>query len=160
MDILGLGAHDPEWYQVLARTVVVFITALIFVKISGMRTFGTKSAFDVIVTITLGAVLSRCIMGHYPFFNCLGAAFLLALMHRLVSYVSARSDWFHHLVSGRPQVLYKNKTFLKREMRKFCISDDDMHKAMHENNIDDASKVSRIVLETDGVLSVIREDNS
>ncbi|MFT3702989.1 MAG: DUF421 domain-containing protein [Agriterribacter sp.] len=158
MDILGLGMQDPEWYQVLARTVVVFVTALIFVRISGMRTFGTKSAFDVTVTITLGALLSRCITGHYPFFGCLGAAFLLAVLHRLVSYFAARSNWFRNIVSGRPQVLYNNKTFLKRDMKRFCISEDDIEKAMHENNIDDPTKVSSIILETDGVLSVIKDD--
>ncbi len=42
-----------------------------FIRESGIRTFGTQSAFDVIVSITLGGMLGKWIIGHYPFFASL-----------------------------------------------------------------------------------------
>lgn len=159
IDVLGLARHELEWYQVLSRTILVFVSALIFVRIAGMRTFGTRSAFDVIVTITLGAVLSRCITGHYPFFSTLGAAALLALLHRLISYISARNGWFNRLVAGESRILFKNGHYFKEHMHSNCISPAEMIKAMHENNIDDIAKVESMLVENDGVISVVKKEN-
>ncbi len=157
MDIIGLTAKDPEWYQVLVRTVIVFITALGFIRISGMRTFGTQSAFDVVVSITLGALLSRCITGHYPFFNCLGAACLLVLLHRLISYLSSKYKRLNHILAGEPKVLFENEQLIYRQLEKYCISEDDIMKALHEENLDDLKEVKRIILETDGNISIVKK---
>ena len=57
-----------------------------------MRTFGTTSAFDVVVYFLLGAIMGKCIMGHYPFLSgILAVAFLVGLL-RLVTRLSARSS--------------------------------------------------------------------
>lgn len=158
MDIIGLTNKDPEWYQVLARTVIVFITALGFIRISGMRTFGTQSAFDVVVSITLGALLSRCITGHYPFFNCLGAACLLVLLHRLAGYLSAKYKQVNKIITGEPKLLFDNGKLVTRHLKKYCISEDDIIKTLHEENLADFKKVKQIILETDGIISVIKNE--
>src|ERR1700712_215578 len=91
IDLLGLSATDLEWYQMLVRTIIVFIAALAFIRLSGMRTFGMQSPFDMVVYITLGGMLSKTIMGHYPFGSCLIACASLVSLHRLVSFLSNKS---------------------------------------------------------------------
>jgi len=154
---LGLDAKDLEWYQMFIRAIIVFITAIVFIRIAGMRSFGTKSAFDVVLSITIGAVLSRCITGHYPFFASLGTAMLLAFLHRIVAWLSFRNKIINKLVEGEGVLLFKSGKVITRNMARHCISEKDLYQAMHENNIDDFDSVSAIWFEPDGKISVVEK---
>lgn len=158
MDIIGLNAHDPEWYQVITRTIIVFVIALLFVRISGMRTFGTQSAFDVTVTITLGAMLSRAVTGHYPFFNCIGAAGLLVILHRATAYLSAKNKLVNSIIEGKPVLLFTNGKLLRGNLKKNGISEKDILRALHEENLDSLKMVKQVILETDGTISVVKKE--
>src|ERR1044071_2784174 len=108
IDLLGLKQEDLEWYQMTVRAIIVFIVALIFIRIAGMRSFGFRSPFDVVLSITIGAVLGRCISGQYPFFSCLAAAITLAFLHRFIAWLSYKSRTIHKLAEGDPVLLYKD----------------------------------------------------
>lgn len=157
-DLLGLDAKDLEWYQMLVRTFIVFVAALVFIRLSGMRTFGTSSAFDIVVSITLGAILSRCIMGHYPFFAGLLTAGFLGILHRLVAWLASRSSFFRKLTEGSPVLLFTNGRPQEQTIRKYNITDIEMLSALHEQNLDNYEKVKDIWLEPDGELSVVKKD--
>jgi len=160
VDLLGLAAKDLEWYQMLTRTAIVFSLAMIFIRLSGMRTFGTSAAFDVVTSITLGGILGRCIMGHYPFFPSLGAAAFLVVLHRLVSFGAARNKTFSHIVGGESVLLYREGTKLHKQLKKYDITDKELVKAIHEENMDNFDKVKSIWLEPDGKISVVKKENS
>jgi uncharacterized membrane protein YcaP (DUF421 family) len=158
IDLLGLDEKDLQWYQMFIRTIIVFISAIVFIRIAGMRTFGTKTAFDVVVSITLGALLSRCISGHYPFFATLSSALFLALFHRICSWAIYKSNFLSKIMEGQSILLYKNGEKKKHLMAKNCISDKDITKALHEDCLSDLEKVKEIWLEPDGKLSVVKKN--
>lgn len=105
IDLLWLEAEDLHWYQMFTRALIVFITAIAFIRLAGMRSFGTQSAFDVVLSITLGAILSRCITGHYPFFATLATALFLAMLHRLFAWLSFKSRFINRLTEGNRTLL-------------------------------------------------------
>jgi uncharacterized membrane protein YcaP (DUF421 family) len=142
----------------VTRTVIVFIAALAFIRLTGMRTFGTQSAFDVIVVITLGGILGRCIMGHYPFFASLTAAAALVALHKLVSILASRSKNICRLVEGDAVLLFDNGIKLADRLKLYDITEKELVAAMHEKSVDNFSKVKTIWLEPDGKLSVIKKD--
>jgi uncharacterized membrane protein YcaP (DUF421 family) len=155
IDLLGLGEQNLEWYQMFSRTIVVFITAIAFIRLAGMRTFGTRSSFDVVVSITLGAILSRCITGHYPFFPCLLTAMFLALLHRSVAVLSFNYRSINKIVEGDAVLLYKNGQKRISNLKKHSITENELIKAVHEINKQSLDEIYEIWLETDGKLSVI-----
>ena len=159
IDLLGLNAKDLEWYQMLVRTLLVFMAALVFIRLSGMRTFGTSSAFDIVVSISLGAILSRCIMGHYPFFPGLLTAGFLVILHRLVAWLASRSPFFCKLTEGSPVLLFTEGALKEKERKKYNITDVEIMTALHEQNLDGYEKVKDIWLEPDGELSVVKKDS-
>jgi len=155
--ILGLSADDLEWYQMALRALVVYFVALLYVRLAGMRSFGTSSAFDVVITITIGAILTRAIAGHYPFFSCLLAAFILAISHRGLAFLSYKSDSIRHVIEGKPVLLFKDGVLLKRNLSMHSIHESDLERTLHEQGIDDYDKVKTIYYEVDGKISVVKK---
>jgi len=156
-DLLGPDTQDLEWYQMMTRAAIVFIIAMIFIRLSGMRTFGTQSAFDVVVSITLGGMLSKSIMGHYPFFPSLAASGCLVLMHRLISFLSSRSKLMASLTEGDSILLFKDGKKKTAAIKKFDITEKEMLAAVHEQNMDNFDRVQTMWLEPDGKISVTKK---
>src|ERR1700712_2884898 len=85
-EVFGVG-KDLCWYQMGGRAVIVFIVALLMIRLSGRRSFGQKTALDTIVAITMGATLSRAIVGASAFFPIVCACLTIALIHRMFGWV-------------------------------------------------------------------------
>jgi uncharacterized membrane protein YcaP (DUF421 family) len=156
-DLLGLSADELEWYQMALRALLVFFISLIFIRIAGMRSFGNRSAFDIVLNITIGAVLARAIAGHYPFFACLLTAAVLALCHRVTAFLTSRFEGFRKLIEGDPIRLFHNNRKDQTMIKRHSISDEDLARALREENLDDLKKVKEIWYETDGKLSIIKK---
>lgn len=158
MDLLGFEAKDLEWYQMALRAVIVFIFALALIRIAGMRTFGTKSPFDVVLSITLGAILSRAICGHYPFFALLITAATLAVVHRIVAYFSSKSQLFNRLTEGDPVLLFNNSQKDTQKLSRHCITEVDLIQTLHEQNLDSFTNVKEVWLESNGKITIVKKD--
>src|SRR5882757_7042576 len=83
--IFGTGRY-LNVLQMTARSVVVFIIALILIRVSGRRSFSLHSPLDSIISVILGAVLSRAIVGASGFFPVIASCTALVLIHRLFAY--------------------------------------------------------------------------
>ncbi|HWA35711.1 MAG TPA: YetF domain-containing protein [Cyclobacteriaceae bacterium] len=157
-DLLGLDAHDLAWHQMAIRAVIIFFLSMAFIRVAGMRSFGSRSAFDVVLNITIGAILGRCITGHYPFFPCLAAAGVLALCHRLTAFLAFRFQSMRVLMEGSPKALFENGKFDKHLLKKYSINENDVNRALHEENVDELKAVKKIWYETDGKISIVKVD--
>ncbi len=70
MDILTtLFGHgkDLDSLQMICRAIVSFFLTLVLIRIAGIRTFGKKTPFDNVITIMLGSIFSRVVVGASPF---------------------------------------------------------------------------------------------
>lgn len=156
-DLLGLDLKDLEWHHMVIRAVLVFIVALIYVRIAGMRAFGSHTPFDVVVTITMGAMLSRCISGHYPIVPLLSGAFTLAIVHRLTAHLTCRFKSLRILTQGKPVLLYSNGNFIDKNLNNNAISSADLDRALREQGLKEWSKVDSAWYETSGKISIVKK---
>jgi len=94
--------------QMCFRAVVMFFIALTLIRIAGLKTFGKSSAFDNVVTIMMGAMLSRGVAGDAPFFAIVFSTLTMVIMSRVVSWITLYNKTFGLLVKGQHRSLYKN----------------------------------------------------
>src|SRR4051794_11603321 len=97
--LFGEGQDLTSW-QMAARGVAMFFVALVLIRVSGRRSFGQGNAFDAVLTVMLGAILSRAVVGVSPFWPTVCGGTALAVIHRLVGIVSCLSPTFDRWVSG------------------------------------------------------------
>jgi uncharacterized membrane protein YcaP (DUF421 family) len=89
-NLLFEASDDVGIMAMSLRALIIFVATLIFLRIAGRRSFGQKTAFDLCVTVLLGAVLSRAIVGASPMMPALAAGAVLVLAHRLLAILAIR----------------------------------------------------------------------
>src|ERR687891_436755 len=78
---LGLQGEQIKVMQMGLRAVIVYVVTVAIVRLGKKRFMGRTTAFDVILGIMLGSIVSRGVTGNAPLVPTLGAAAALMLMH-------------------------------------------------------------------------------
>lgn len=157
---LGLDQDSLSVGQMALRATIVYIAGLVLVRLGEKRFIGKFSAFDVIMGIMIGSILSRAITTADGFFAILAAAFMLILMHYAFAALAYHSDRFGDLVKGQSRTLVEDGEIKWDGMRGGHISEKDLRSALRENaGTDDVARVKRALLERSGNISAILVDD-
>ena len=156
--LFGEGEHlNP--LQMACRMIVIYGIALLWIRIAGKRAFGKLSTFDNVISILLGAVLSRAVVGASPFFSIVVAGLVLVLLHRIVAWLCVINQGFGKLIKGESQSLYRNGTMNKKNMHANHITAHDLREEVRlEINADTLEKVKEAFIERNGKISVIKKE--
>lgn len=158
VSVLGLGADDLTIGHMAIRAVVVYFSALLMIRIGEKRFLGKNTAFDVILGIVFGSVVSRAITGSTEFFPTLAAGLVLVLLHWLFAFLSFHLDWFGSFVKGHNRTLVEEGEILWDAMRKSHISEKDLMSAVRtQASVAELDSVQAARLERSGDISVIKK---
>ncbi len=153
---LGLDVSDVGPGQMALRTILIYAFTLALVRLGSKRFLAEATAFDVIVGIMLGSVMSRAINGSAPFVPTLLAGVALVGMHWLLGVLSFHSDWFGPLVKGNPVLLIKDGEIQRSGVRQAGLSRQDLEQALRlQGQQTDLSQVRLAYMERNGAISVI-----
>jgi uncharacterized membrane protein YcaP (DUF421 family) len=158
--LLGLGAEpkDLTFAQISLRGVIVLVFTLIIIRLGDKRSLSKKSAFDAALLIILASVLSRAINGSAAFFATLGGSAVLVGLHRALAYASCRSEGFRHLIKGKPSELVCDGKFIRPNMRRDQIAEEDICEDLRLDGEEDLAKVKIARLECSGDISFIKSE--
>ena len=159
--VLGLGREvaDVTAMQMALRTVIVYAFALAVVRVGHKRFLSRASAFDVIVAIMLGSIMSRAINGSAPFVPTLVSGAALVGAHWLLAALAFRLDWLGPIVKGKPVTLVEDGTVHHDAMRRAGVGEHDLEQALRaQGGVTDPARVRLAILERDGTMSVLPAD--
>jgi len=138
------------------RTIAVYAFALAAVRLGSKRFLSQASAFDVVVAIMLGSIMSRAITSSAPFWSTLLSGAVLIAVHWLLATFAYRLDWLGPLVKGRSELLVRDGQLNREAMRQAGVSEHDLMQAVRlEAGETDLSRVRQARLERDGSISVV-----
>ncbi len=161
MDILDLmwGTDDRLGsLQMGTRAAVTFLIALMLIRLSGRRSFGSGTATDNIIVILLGAILSRAVVGASPFFPIVFSCLVIVLLHRVISLIKIKAASHVRWLEGKKIILYRNGNFLKDNMAKALVTREDVLRGVRLTaGTDDLSGIQCIYMEANGEISVTRK---
>ncbi len=155
-DALGLGADPLNGWQMALRALVVFFFTLVLIRMGDKRLLGKSTAFDFILTIILGSVVSRGITGGTPFIPTLIAGLVLVLLHWLLGFVAFRSDRFGDWIKGTGRTLVKEGEIQWDNMAVSHFTEQDLLSAVRLHaSVTTLDQVQEVCLERGGDTSVI-----
>jgi uncharacterized membrane protein YcaP (DUF421 family) len=156
----GLLGDPPDlsWAQMALRAVLVFVIALVYLRFANKRFMGRYTAFDAVLAIIFGSVMSRGVNGQAPFWPTMLSGAVLLALHWIIGAIALRSLRFSRFVKGSPRLLIENGKMNTAEMRRAHISEEDLIEDLrYEAHIDSVEGVQAAHLECNGKISVILE---
>src|SRR6201991_118697 len=117
LKIFGEG-KELNALQMSSRGVVVFIIAFLLIRVSGRPSFGVRTPLDNIITISLGAIMSRAVVGASDFVPVVVCCFVIVLLHRLFGWLIANSKAFGRFIEGNKMILFEQGNFRQETMKK------------------------------------------
>lgn len=159
--VLGVNREpvDLNSAEVAIRTAIVYIASLVLVRIASRRFLSQATAFDVIVGIMLGSILSRVVNGSALFIPTMVAGSVLVGLHRLFAIIAFRTSVFGPVLKGEPVLLIKNGELQQDVMQRADITERDLNQALRlRSDTTDPRKIRRAYMERSGEISVVPYD--
>lgn len=143
-----------------ARALVMFVIALAMLRLSGMRPFGKGNAFDNVIIILLGGILSRGVVGATPFVSAVAGGIAIMLAHRLFAWAAFRSHAFGKIAKGHETLLYRDGVFQDDNMRRKCITRADILEELRiQTQRQSLDGISEVYFERNGVVSFVKKQS-
>lgn len=152
-----------QGWEGIVRTLVVgflaYASLVCFLRISGKRTLAKLNAFDLVVTVALGSILSSILLQQsVPLADGIAALALLIGLQYLVTASSVRWDALARGVRSSPSLLVRKGEFCKDTMRRERVTEREVLSAVRASGVSGVEAAAAVVLESDGTLSVIQGD--
>jgi uncharacterized membrane protein YcaP (DUF421 family) len=154
---LNIDPKDLTFLQISIRGVIVFITALVMLRLGDRRFFSNRSAFDAVVGLVLASMLARAINGSSSFFPTIGGGFVIVGLHRLLAFLTRNTHWFGKLIKGEAQLIVENGAIKREAMRANDLSEHDLHEDIRFNgNVGELALVKQAYYERNGQISIVK----
>lgn len=135
---------------------LAYISIILILKVSGKRTLASMNAFDFVITIAIGSAYGRILTAkEVAVSEAITAFVLLALLQYILSYIEIRSTFFRKFIVSHPRILFYKDNFIKKNLRQERISKKDLLGSVRKKGFGSLKDVEAIILETDGVVSVV-----
>jgi len=146
------------WWQYLVRACIVYFVLLAMIRLSGKRTMGQFTSFDMLLIVLLGNAVQNALLGTD---TSVGGGLILAatlmLLNWGVGYVAARNDRVERVLEGVPVVLARDGHVFRDVLRRELVSRADFDKAMRENDCAQIDDIAVAMLETNGHITILHK---
>ena len=146
------------WWEFIVRGAIVFAVLLVMVRLSGKRTVGQFTPFDLVVVMLLAeAVTGSLTGGDESLTGGLIAAVTLILLDIGLAVASSRSKSIDKVMQGEPVLVGRDGVIYKEVLKREKVPEDDLVKALREHDCA-LENMRMAVLEADGQISILKRD--
>ncbi len=142
--------------RVVAVGTAAYVSLVVVLRFSGKRTLAKLNAFDLVVTVALGSTLATILLSSdVSWADGMTAFLVLVLLQLLVSWSTAHLGQGRSVVTARPTTVLRDGTPDEHAMAQQRLTHAELRQAVRSSGVGGLDQVARVVLETDGTLSVI-----
>ena len=146
--------------RIVITLIFVYPLLIIVLRIYDKRSLSQLNMFDFVVTVALGSVFASVLLvenvtvvdGILAFILLLGAQFI-------ITWLSIRWEAIEKLVKSEPTIVLFNGNLLDDSMKSARVSEEEINSAIRQQGIACLDKVYAVVLENNGRLSVINQED-
>ena len=147
--------------DILIRSLVIFLFLWLAVRVGGKRDVAQLSAFDMILLITAGDLVSQGVLQEdYSVTAAIIAVATFTLAGLALNAVSFRYPRFRPWLAGKPRIVVRDGEPVLETLASELLTIQDVHEAARQQGIRRLSDIELCVLETDGSFSFFTRDDS
>jgi uncharacterized membrane protein YcaP (DUF421 family) len=145
---------DLPWWEFVVRAAIIYLFLLVMVRVSGKRTVGQFTPFDLLVVMLLSEGVSNSLSGGDTSLlgGLLVAATLIAI-NLMVAFATARSQKIQELVEGRPVLIGRDGEVFRERLQEQHVSMTDFNQALREADCE-LVNMRCAFLEIDGKITI------
>lgn len=146
----------PVWELVL-RGSVIYLCLLVMVRVSGRRTVGQFTPFDLLVVMLLSESVSSSLTGgDDSLTGGLIVAGVLVTLNMLAEFAASRSRKMEELLDGSAVLIGRDGRLFDQQMKKYRLSQSDVEQALRENDVE-LGDMQCAFLEADGSITILKK---
>ena len=143
---------------IFIRTLIVYIVAILAVRIMGKRQIGELKPHELVITILVSETASMPLEdSNMPLANMLVPIMLFVSFEIIVSAISMKSLSFRNILQGKPIFVIRKGKLDEKQLKRMRLTMDDLIDAVRQKDIFDISTVQDAVVETNGSISVLQK---
>jgi uncharacterized membrane protein YcaP (DUF421 family) len=147
---------DLPWWEFIVRGAVVYIVLLVMVRLSGRRTVGQFTPFDLLVVMLLSEAVSNSLSGgDDSLVGGLIIAATLIVLNMVVALASSRSRKISDLVDGTAVLLGRDGMFFDKVVKEVRLGPSDLEEALREADCS-LEEMQCAFLEADGAITIMK----
>lgn len=151
-----INNHPFEFlFEVIFRSIIMFIVLLITLRFTGKRGVKQLSIFETVIIIALGSAAGDPMfyedVGLIPAFTVF---FVIIIMYRLVTMLTGKFKWFESLVEGKTECLIEEGKFSITTFKREGLAQDEFFSELRLRSIEHLGQVKNAYLETSGEVSI------
>ena len=145
---------DLAWWEFIVRGAVVYLALLLMVRVSGRRTVGQFTPFDLLVVMLLSEAVSNSLSGGDDSLSggLIIAATLIAL-NTAVAMLSTFSKRASVMLDGRAVLIGQDGQFFDNVVKRCRITESDLEQSLRAADCTRADMHSAF-LEADGEITI------
>lgn len=146
-----------SWGELMMRGAIVYFALLIMIRISGKRTVGQFTPFDLLVIMLLSEAVSNSMSGgDESLIGGLLLASTLIVLNYSVGLVTSRSHKIADLIDGTAELIGRDGVLFKKKLARARVGIADVEQALREADCE-LSEMKCAFLEADGSISILKK---
>ena len=142
------------WWEFVVRGAVVFSMLLLMVRLSGRRTVGQFTPFDLLIVMLLSEAVSGSLnAGDESLVGGLIIAATLVALNVSAAYLASHSEKMSDLLDGSPVLLGRDGKLFDKVLKECRLSKTDVTQALHESDVK-LEEMEYAFLEADGKITI------
>lgn len=148
------------WWELIVRGAVVYLVLLVMVRMTGKRTVGQFTPFDLIVVMLLSESVSGALTAQDESLGggLIVAATLVAL-DMAIAFGTSRSRRMDAMVQGSPVLVGRDGVIYEEVLKRERVPRSDIDKALRDADCE-VEEMRMAILEADGNINVMKKQAS
>jgi len=147
---------DLPWWEFIARGTIIYCFLLVMVRLTGKRTIGQFTPFDLLIVMLLSEAVSNSLNGGD---NSVQGGLILAstliVLNVIIAIATSRSRKIAELVDGSPVLLGRDGKIFTDVVKKCRVAEGDVEQALREADCP-LHKMKCAFLEPDGKITILQ----
>jgi len=159
LDLGRLFAFSVSPLELIVRGSAVYWFLFLIFRIILRRNVGSLAIADVLVLVVIADAAQNAMAGSY---ESVSDGFVLVgtivLWNVALDFAAYRFAPLRRLLEPRPLPLVRNGRLLRHNLRKEFLTEDEVTAQLREKGIEDLAQVKQACMESDGQISVIKNE--